>query len=42
MNSYFANQNGSPNANMILIVEDEAIVAESLNDQLSHLGYQVC
>ncbi|HCP33531.1 MAG: response regulator [SAR324 cluster bacterium] len=42
MKSYFANQKGSPDASKILIVEDEAIVAESLNDQLIHLGYQVC
>ena len=41
MNSYFANQKRSPDAIKILIVEDEATVAESLNDQLIHLGYQV-
>ena len=29
-------------ASRILIVEDEAIVAESLKDQLVNLGYQVC
>ena len=29
-------------ASRILIVEDEAIVAESLKDQLINLGYQVC
>ena len=29
-------------ASRILIVEDEAIVAESLKDQLMNLGYQVC
>ena len=29
-------------ASRILIVEDEAIVAESHKDQLVNLGYQVC
>ena len=33
---------GNRLASRILIVEDEAIVAESLKDQLINLGYQVC
>lgn len=42
MNLLITNSTESSEASRILIVEDEAIVAESLKDQLINLGYQVC
>ena len=42
MTPFLKNPIESTEASRILIVEDEAIVAESLKDQLVNLGYQVC
>ena len=42
MTPFLNNPTEPTEASRILIVEDEAIVAESLKDQLINLGYQVC
>ena len=42
MTPFLNNPTEPTEAFRILIVEDEAIVAESLKDQLVNLGYQVC
>ena len=42
MTPFLNNPKEPTEASRILIVEDEAIVAESLKDQLVNLGYQVC
>ena len=42
MTTFLNNPTEPTEASCILIVEDEAIVAESLKDQLINLGYQVC
>ena len=42
MTPFLNNPTEPTEASRILIVEDEAIFAESLKDQLINLGYQVC
>ena len=42
MTPFLNNSTATTEAFRILIVEDEAIVAESPKDQLVNLGYQVC
>ena len=42
MTPFLNNPTEPTEASRILIVEDEAIVAESHKDQLINLGYQVC